>query len=419
MSTLGPGLEASVASGLAWLDSSREDQQRVRELLNLFRETESRDELGIGQVRDAFSDALFPGTSTLHTRARYLLIVPWCFRDTERRGLRGDALTARVERNERTVIGALLTAGDTDGMIGRVAKVAVKTLPSTIYNSALLRYGIRLGDDVHASLARRIAESTESSELVDRTVGGWHATLPPPPAGFPTQLDGGLDLSSREARWLRDRILTSLLAHLLQPPSRQLSADSAAAWEDPATVDAPADAASILQHARLFSVAIHGANLLYNLLIAERYEREELSRIDAPVARYRALLDGWVDQVRSQPDLTRWDRADMWSRVREENPRITANLMARRFIDRWLDAVTADELADLTDNDGLRRLVADREMTVKGSQSRLVNDTLLRTWSGASGSRPLNFRWTQVRRMLTDVLDGCSHEEEAVASATA
>ena len=51
----------------------------MREIVNLFTQSESRDELGIGQVRDAFSDSLFPGTSTLHTRARYLLFVPWCF----------------------------------------------------------------------------------------------------------------------------------------------------------------------------------------------------------------------------------------------------------------------------------------------------------------------------------------------------
>jgi hypothetical protein len=52
-----------MASGLSWLDSSREDQQRMRELLKMFSEQESRDELGIGQIRDAFSDMLFPGTS--------------------------------------------------------------------------------------------------------------------------------------------------------------------------------------------------------------------------------------------------------------------------------------------------------------------------------------------------------------------
>lgn len=57
-----------MGSQLSWLDSSRAEQQRMRELLNMFSEQESRDELGIGQVRDAFGDLLFPGTSTLHTR---------------------------------------------------------------------------------------------------------------------------------------------------------------------------------------------------------------------------------------------------------------------------------------------------------------------------------------------------------------
>ncbi|MBC7630704.1 DUF6361 family protein [Aeromicrobium sp.] len=66
-------------STIAWLDSSREEQRRIREVINLFSQTESRDELGIGQVRDSFTDQLFPGTSTLHTRARYLLLIPWCY----------------------------------------------------------------------------------------------------------------------------------------------------------------------------------------------------------------------------------------------------------------------------------------------------------------------------------------------------
>lgn len=73
-----------MASGLSWLDSSRDDQNRMRELLKLFSDAESRDELGVGQVRDAFSDLLFPGTSVLQTRARYLLIVPWCHQEAQR-----------------------------------------------------------------------------------------------------------------------------------------------------------------------------------------------------------------------------------------------------------------------------------------------------------------------------------------------
>ncbi|WP_422753024.1 DUF6361 family protein [Micromonospora sp. WMMD708] len=122
-----------MTSWLSWLDTSREDQQRMRELLKLFSDTESRDELGVGQVRDAFSDLLFPGTSVLQNRARYLLIVPCCYQEAQKRGLRGDRLAARVDRNERKVIAALLRGEDTEGMIGRRAGVGVRTLPSNIY----------------------------------------------------------------------------------------------------------------------------------------------------------------------------------------------------------------------------------------------------------------------------------------------
>ena len=66
---------------LAWLDYSEADQRRARDIVAMFSQAESRDELGLGQIRDALSDALFPGTSVLLTRARYLLFVPWLYRE--------------------------------------------------------------------------------------------------------------------------------------------------------------------------------------------------------------------------------------------------------------------------------------------------------------------------------------------------
>ena len=46
----------------------------------LFQERESRDELGLGAIRDSIADHLFPGTSTIQTRLRYMLFIPWLFR---------------------------------------------------------------------------------------------------------------------------------------------------------------------------------------------------------------------------------------------------------------------------------------------------------------------------------------------------
>jgi hypothetical protein len=42
----------------------------------------------------------------------------------------------------------------------------------------------------------------------------------------------------------------------------------------------------------------------------------------------------------------------------------------------------------------------------KQTQSRLVNDKLLRTWSGAAGTTRLSYRWGNVTRLLTDVHEG-------------
>ena len=67
----------------------------------MFSQRESRDELGLGQIRDALSDTLFPGTSFLLTRARYLLFVPWLFREGAPRGHSGQELTQWLEGHER------------------------------------------------------------------------------------------------------------------------------------------------------------------------------------------------------------------------------------------------------------------------------------------------------------------------------
>ena len=45
--------------------------------MNLLSEQGAVDELGTGIVRDAFANYFFPGTSTIQTRAKYFLIVPY------------------------------------------------------------------------------------------------------------------------------------------------------------------------------------------------------------------------------------------------------------------------------------------------------------------------------------------------------
>jgi len=403
-------------SMIAWLDASREDQRRMREIVNLFTQSESRDELGIGQVRDAFSDSLFPGTSTLHTRARYLLFVPWCFVAAAAKGGTAARGERRVEDNERALIAGLRDLGATDGLIGRVAGVAVKTLPSTLYWGALRQYAIVQVAEPLDALGCRVSLDPDQEELAERVLGAWSPTLPPVPAGFPRHPETGFELSRAEAGWLQERMLGgtegSLLHHLASDGNRP-QANSDAPWDDPICHTSSPEVKRILEHARLFSLAVHGASFLYNLMIAERYVKAGHTRIESPVERYRDLLQEWAQECEENDGaLSAWDRGAFWDLILAVNPQVRP--VTHGFLSTWFDRVCGLELRQAAADEALRQLIARRERAQKGSQSRLTNDRLLAAWSGQSGTRRLTYRWDQVNRIIQDLHDGL----EAASAAT-
>ena len=82
---------------LTWLDLTASDRDKMRRVLDLFKEQGTLDEMGLGSLRDVLSDTLFPGTSSIQTRLRYVLFIPWLYQRLETRRVRsGD-----VERAAR------------------------------------------------------------------------------------------------------------------------------------------------------------------------------------------------------------------------------------------------------------------------------------------------------------------------------
>jgi hypothetical protein len=404
-----------VPSAIAWLDASREDQRRMREIVNLFTLSESRDELGVGQVRDAFSDSLFPGTSTLHTRARYLLFVPWCYVAAQSKGVSGARLERRVSDNERALIGGLREIGANDGLIGRVAGAAVKTLPSALYWGALRQYQILQVEEPLGALGLPATIDFEQDELAERVVSAWSATLPTIPTGFPRHPEAGFELTRYEALWLQERMLSgtesTLLHHLLNEGNRP-DPTSGAPWTDPACYTADPKVGTVLEHARLLSLAFHGASSLYNLQIAELYEKAGHTKVKSPVDTFRERLREWAQECHGQTKaLDAWDRGDFWRHVLAVNPLVRPQ--TRAFLTTWFERVCDLEIDTAAGDRALRRLVADRERRQKGNQSRLTNPRLLASWSGEAGTRRLTYRWGQVNRVVQDLHDGL---EEAHAS---
>ena len=396
-----------MTSLIAWLDASAEDQRRMREIVNLFSERESRDELGIGQVRDALSDMLWPGTSTLFTRARYFLFIPWCFRAAAEARSDVDKATALADQNERRLIRALVDVGEKDGVIGANIGAALKNLPSTLYWGGMRTHGIvdeaivTRDDAVAAEVERAHARrpSYLEAQYVDDAVawhsGAFHSTLPTVPEGFPAEAPEGFALPRSEAAWLRDRMLASSPDTMLEYALyNRPDKDSAVPWRDSVLMSADGERASIMRDARSFSILMNSAALVYNLLLAEAYEREGFDRVAKPVDDYRTRLDEWAAEPTLTHDLATWDRDTFWARVHVQNPNV--NQRTRRFIDRWMELLRAADIHSIADNQDVRAFIRGRETEHKRGQARLTNKRLLQAWLGSSGSRPLVYRWTQL-----------------------
>ncbi len=394
-------------SSIAWLDVSAEEQRRAREMLALFTQTESRDELGIGPIRDALSDSLWPGTSVLQTRARYYLFVPWLFK-LGARHRRGPALYQWVQKQERVLIETLRASGADEGLIGSRAGPSLKVLPSTIYWHGMTRYGIVAPGLSPSELGEDKTAPVEHEESSERPITDWYPTLPEPIAGFPGNVGDGFTMTAEEAAWLSERMRTAapgtLLEHLLDA-DREPDRDSQRPWDDSVALEAPPEPSTTLMHAKRFALSMWGAAMLYNLQVAELYEAAGCDRVADPVASYRELINDWLEHELDVADLQRWDRADFWERILRVNPRISP--ATRIFVDAWLDALLSGP-KHMASDESLRRLIATRERR-KGSQSRFTNEKLLETWSGEAGMGLLIYRWDRVRRIVTDIHEGIAN----------
>src|ERR1700722_17876295 len=68
-------------SVLGWIDFSSEHREKVKTVIDLLAIPGVVDELGVGSIRDCFSDTLFPGISTIQTRAKYFVTLPRLLRE--------------------------------------------------------------------------------------------------------------------------------------------------------------------------------------------------------------------------------------------------------------------------------------------------------------------------------------------------
>jgi Family of unknown function (DUF6361) len=398
-------------STLGWIDYDDTQRTSMLRVLAFFRERESRDELGLGTLRDSIAESLFPGTSTLLTRLRYFLFVPWIYQRLEDKGTTGQAdVTAKARAAEMALMEALLEAGE-DGVIGERSRSDLKSLPSRTYWPSLRSWGIfRLeanqGDYhrafEHLRAARKQARRREDLDVPDELTLTWHPELPATPAGFPKGATFALE--RLEAEYLRDQLCerhgSSLFAWLALQ-DRDVG-DLPAIWDHTGLAGFRHEHRTLVHYARILSEVMHGAARLYNLELARARGDAELE------ATHVEGLDQWARAMAaSRARVQGLDLERLWAIT--HSPAFRIRESTRAFVSAWFEVARSGSL-DVADGESARRLVRQRERSLKGAQSRFDNRVALGQWSGAAGLRPMNFRWPIARSFLTDLREGLARE---------
>ena len=406
---------------LTWLDLTGADREQMRRVLALFKEG-TVDELGLGTIRDAFAGELFPGVTSLQTRLRYVLFIPWVYRQLEAKRTPSDRVAEVARRAEVALIHALAESDDEGdwGVIGIQARNDLQRLPSSVYWRCCIRWGVFTHDRVQSwyhTHFRRLSESARGKEqadvpgVVSHGQTNWHPQLPPRPDGFPQEV--GFALTREEAEFIQGRIAECCAGTLLAKLAANPRGDwSESLWDEADAVGATGEVGETVKLARRFSRHVEGIPLLYNLMLAEKRrklygddgEGDDSEDPHGSQGWAEGYAEEWGVWAQEEAQEEPFDGRDLWDWLARHGHRY---LHAQRsFIDNWTARLAVLDLETAKDDSGLRNLIAYREHALKKGRSRLKNPKRLLHWRGRSGVGRMTFNWSRARQMLLDLHEG-------------
>ena len=392
---------------LGWIDFSKEDRQKAFDVINLLSEQGAVDELGIGVIRDAFANYFFPGTSTIQTRAKYFLIVPYVLREAVdgRYGKDANRVLRAIDSAEKDCGIRLLEADPkAEGVIGTrvLPKGWVARKPSDIYWNGIRTFGIfcdyGLSIPEYVSLAVKLKEQKSVSRLGNRNDDAEENDKDDSDAGdignirfwnLPIYHDDWRDnltieLTQEEAFYLDKQIQKStkgsLLEYVLKNHIDLNEYDDFASLTAELSEKVSEKLAYMMKLACNFNNLVYMARVRYNVMLSEgenTYANDEWSRLLSDI-RHNAAVN--LDAVFGELQLI--------------------NRGAKSFLCGIQTAFLASDI-DMVDE-----LIRKRERSLKGAARAKLSRTKEFDHSKWVGGGMLDYRFSNARRIVNDIYAG-------------
>lgn len=397
---------------LGWIDFSKSERSKVMSVLDLLSQPGTLDELGIAPVRDGFADLFFPGTSTIQTRAKYFMIIPYILRDLELSDETNPHRLARdLSAKEKDCAARLISKGeDPDGIIGRRSLSQggwVKRPPSSIYWAGLRNYGIFMGNLSLAEylwhiceqknqrktlqkLGNRMGNRNDREENPDKEQDDWDAgglyqtrfwSVPTYEEDWAEHLE--LRLTADEGAYLKRQIITShpesMMAFILKNQRRDIL--HCGSFENMGSLiqQFPERIQEDYQLARSFAEFLYVLRILYNVILSEG-KNETANRL-------------WLQKSSDLNAIAGIDIDAIIERL---------SLFRQAYLCRFLR--NAKDLMMRNDTEGLKEEIKRREQELKGARAKTTHPGEFgeNEWYGGG---ILDYRFGNGSRIMNDIFE--------------
>ena len=380
---------------VGWIDFSSKDREKAMAVIDLMKENGAVDELGIGVVRDRLADLLFPGTSTIQTRAKYFFIVPWCMIEAEKNFKNKVDYLKRLNNIETDVIKALIKnePSNTTGIIGKDSIGTLKRKPSEIYWNALRTYNImpfnisrnQYISSIKTNKNHEVEEGDDKdSNYLDNDDIRWNIIK----AEKNWKDNLTLSLTKEESEFLKEKISrhnrNSLYSYIIN--NQDISLEDEDIYDLTFKNTLPEIVKSDLDLALNFGKVIHGAHIRYNIILRQKnlVETED----------YEEQWNQWCNEM----SQFNWDKFNI-DRIYEFAQTTKGT---KEFIEGWFKATRELDNINLGQLD---KMIEAREYSLKGQRAKLKNygNVDVSKWVGLG---MLEYRWRNVKTLVKDIKDG-------------
>lgn len=403
---------------IGFVSFNQEALNRANKVMKLLKGQGAIDELGLGRIRDAFSNTMFPGMSVLQTHAKYFLLMPALYSFLEKTRI-ADVREARtiVRDQEIRMTYRLMdgSAKDTTGIIGadmlRRGEGYVKYDPTYVYQAGMEIYGlIPRGGNIYATLAERSAiyQNSPKKHKGNDETGDDSDDLPGnrqiykvcgEDYDFSHREPLDIRLTRREAEFLKNQIIRntqgSLLSYLLdsglyETATNYLFEDLGYILQDKLPKELYRMYELALRFSRFACLLRTWYAMLYDIAVgADEAADEELAKFDKILSVHREDFSpeaiGEIIQFVS-------------SRVTEES--------CKTFIQKSAKLISERNFSELDCQ------IALREKTIKGmKRSKLINAKAFEPGKPFESPTMMAYRWnTIVRTVLSEIKEGLKDE---------